>query len=93
MEIFTKKINSKFVIDVTVSEHKHNIKCVLFTTHGRNIPFSRASDDVYLFGDKNEILEIPELKNINPNHDWMVYYSQEKDQIEILYIPFELFED
>jgi len=94
MIIFEKELNTRHVKNIIVQEQKNKIKTVLFNTHKRMVNYHRASDDIYLFGerDEREILKIPELKNINLNQDYMVYYSQDKDQIEILYIPFGMFE-
>lgn len=95
MIILEKELNTKYVKNIVVIEQENNLKMVLFNTHKKMIPFHRASDDVYIFGydGDTEIIQIPELKNINPNCDWMVYYNQDEDQVEILYIPFDMFDD
>lgn len=95
MIILEKELNTRYVKNIVVIEQENNLKMVLFNTHKKMIPFHRASDDVYIFGydGDTEIVQISELKNINPNCDWMVYYNQDEDQVEILYIPFDMFDD
>ena len=71
---------------------KHGLVLLVIHTTDRFMPYHIANRNTLLLGTGlSETIEIPELDNEKFNN-YMYYSTQNKDEIEVIYVPFKLLE-
>ena len=87
--------DKNLVQSCTMLEHDHEIHSLLFDLNKSGIDLIRGADDMYLIGEGSEMetLSLPEVKSVEKLADCQCYSRQVGNQVEFIWIPFEVFDD
>ena len=88
---------NSFVESCYIEYYASGIISVLFDLRKRWLPYGRSSDLTYWFEDENgKIIDISlteeqlKIKELPKDEFYLHYHSQEKDQVEFIYVPSNL---